>query len=76
MGPERVDVVRISFTPTAALVNGNLQEAELNRLNQRLNWVDSWTNANTAVCINEDSPTVDASFIGSNGYINPTAWPN
>ncbi len=74
MGADRVDVVRISFTPTAALVNGDLQSDEIAILNNRLAWVDRWANASTTVCINEDSPTVDSWFKYSNGTINPTRW--
>jgi hypothetical protein len=74
MGSNRVDVVRISFTPTSALVNGDLHASEITILNNRLNWVNLWANPNTTVCINEDSPTVDPWFKLGNGYIDPARW--
>lgn len=74
MGTDRVDTVRISFTPTAALVNGDLQGPQIAILNNRLNWVNRWANPGTTLYINEDAPTVDASFVGGNGYIDPVAW--
>ena len=74
MGTNRVDVVRISFTPTSALVSGDLQTNEITILTNRLNWVKKWANPATMVCINEDSPTVDSWFKNANGYINPDRW--
>ncbi len=74
MGSNRVDVVRISFTPTSALVGGDLQAYEISILNNRLNWVNLWANPTTTLCINEDSPTVDAWFKLGNGYIDPARW--
>ena len=73
MTEDLVDIVRISFTPTAALVNGVLQSSEQATLAQRLDWVDL-TGNNTVVCINEDSPTVDESFIAADGYVDPVSW--
>ncbi len=73
MGAERVDIVRVSFTPTAALVNGDLQAAEASLLNQRLDFVDL-TGPTTKVCLNEDSPTVDGYFKAGNGTILPERW--
>ena len=74
MGSNRVDVVRMSFTPTAALVGGDLPANEIAILTNRLNWVKKWANSATTVCINEDSPTVDAWFKLGNGYIDPARW--
>jgi hypothetical protein len=68
MGVDQVDVVRLSFTPTSPLVNGDLQTSELATLNQRLSIVDL-LGANTVVVLNDDNPTVDASFKG-----NATNW--
>jgi len=64
MGADQVDVVRLSFTPTSPLVNGDLQTSELNTLNQRLSIVDL-LGPNTVVMLNDDNPTVDASFKGN-----------
>ncbi|MGC3961172.1 MAG: RICIN domain-containing protein [Verrucomicrobiota bacterium] len=74
MGSNRVDVVRISFTPTSALVGGDLQANEITTLTNRLNWVKKWSNPATTVCINEDSPTVDSWFKLGTGYIDPARW--
>ncbi|HEY8935430.1 MAG TPA: RICIN domain-containing protein [Cyclobacteriaceae bacterium] len=65
MGSDRVDVVRSSFTPTAALVNGDLQAAQLSTLNQRLGIINSRLGSNTQVVLNCDHPSVDASFSGN-----------
>jgi len=65
MGADRVDVVRSSFTPTAALVNGDLASAELARLNQRLTIINTRLGSNTQVVLNSDHPSVDASFKGN-----------
>jgi hypothetical protein len=65
MGADRVDVVRSSFTPTAPLVNGDLQATELSRLNQRLSIINTWLGANTKVVLNCDHPTVDPWFVGN-----------
>jgi hypothetical protein len=65
MGADRVDVVRSSFTPTAALVNGDLAATELSRLNQRLTIMNTWLGSNTQVVLNCDHPSVDASFSGN-----------
>jgi hypothetical protein len=65
MGANRVDVVRSSFTPTSALVNGDLQATELSRLNQRLTIINTWLGSNTQVVLNCDHPSVDASFVGN-----------
>ena len=65
MGADRVDVVRSSFTPTSALVNGDLAAAELAKLNQRLALIDS-LGSNTTVVLNCDAdPSVDPSFVGN-----------
>lgn len=64
MGKERVDVIRSSFTPTAPLVNGELQTEELSRLNERLNIIDLCA-PETKVVLNSDHPRVDSWFKGN-----------
>ena len=64
MGTDRVDVVRASFQPTLALVNGDLQTAQITDLNTRLNLIDL-TGSKTKVMLNCDHPSVDASYIGN-----------
>lgn len=65
MGANRVNLVRSSFTPTSALVNGDLAAGELATLNQRINIINTWLGANTKVVLNSDHPNVDASFVGN-----------
>lgn len=69
MGADRVRLVRSSFTPTSALVNGDLAPAELATLNKRINIINTWLAPNTKVVLNDDNPTVDPSFAG-----NATNW--
>jgi len=73
MGSNRVDVVRISFTPTNALVAGELGVAQAYFLTNRLTWVDRWANPATTVCINEDSPTIDPWYYDGS-VVNSTNW--
>jgi hypothetical protein len=64
MGADRVDVVRASFQPTHPLVNGDLQTAQINDLNTRLNLI-SLTGAKTKVVLNCDHPSVHSSYLGN-----------
>ena len=73
MGAERVDVVRISFTPTAALINGQLQSEQYALLNQRLDYVDL-VGPHASVMLNADPPTVDPWFKDSNGNTIASRW--
>lgn len=65
MGADRVRLVRSSFTPTSALINGDLAPAELATLNKRINIINTWLGPNTKVVLNDDNPTVDPSFTGN-----------
>lgn len=73
MGAERVDVVRISFTPTAALVNGQLQSEQYALLNQRLDYVDL-VGPHATVMLNADPPTVDPWFKDASGNTIASRW--
>jgi hypothetical protein len=64
MGSDRVDLVRSSFTPTSALVNGELQATELSRLNERLNII-KLLKPGIKVVLNCDHPNVDPWFSGN-----------
>ncbi|MGI6219500.1 MAG: LamG-like jellyroll fold domain-containing protein [Bacteroidaceae bacterium] len=68
MGPENVDVVRSSFTPTSPLVDNELQADELATLNERLDII-SLLPAETKVVLNCDHPSVSSWFVG-----NPVHW--
>ena len=65
MGKDRVGIVRSSFTPTAPLVNGELQASQLNTLNSRINIIIKWLGQNTQVALNDDNPSVDPWFAGN-----------
>jgi hypothetical protein len=73
MGADRVDVVRVSFTPTAALVNGQLQQEQYALLNQRLDYVDL-VGPHADVMLNADPPTVDPWFKDANGNTIASRW--
>ncbi len=64
MGIDRIGVVRSSFTPTAPLIDGELQAAELKTLNERLRII-KLLGANTKVVLNSDHPSVDPWFAGN-----------
>lgn len=73
-GADKVDVVRISFTGTAPVINGDLQQSDIDILNLRLNWVDAYANPNTVLYINEDTGDLDSWYLLDNGYANPLHW--
>ena len=64
MGSDHVDLVRSLFTPTAPLVNGELQTDELATLNERLHII-SMMGENTQVVLNCDHPSVAPWFAGN-----------
>lgn len=64
MGAERVDLIRSSFTPTAPLVNGQLQATELGRLNERLKII-ALLGRPMDLVLNCDHPSVDPCFKGN-----------
>lgn len=74
MGQPQVDVIRFSFTGDWPLSGGDLGASALVEFNQRLGIVNAYTDAHTALYLNNDSPTYDPSFIGGDGRIEPVAW--
>lgn len=64
MGAERVDIVRASFQPTYPLVNGDLQTAQINDLNLRLNLINL-VGPHAVVMLNCDHPSVDDWYNGN-----------
>ncbi len=64
MGSGNVDIVRASFQPTYPLVNGDLQNSQINDLNTRLNLIDL-TGPDTKIALNCDHPSVDSWYIGN-----------
>jgi len=74
MGSPQVDVVRFSFTGDWPLTNGDLGSSALAEFNSRMAIVNAYTDSHTALYLNNDSPTYDASFIGTDGRIDPASW--
>ncbi len=64
MGIDNVDLIRSSFTPTAALVDGKLPTTELNRLKERLSII-KLTNPETKIVLNCDHPSVHSWYKGN-----------
>jgi len=59
MGKDNVEVVRTSFQPTYELVDGDLQQAQKDTVNQRLNLL-KYCNKDVKLMINCDHPSVDS----------------
>ncbi len=74
MGAPQVDVIRFSFTGDWPLVSGALGTSALAEFNDRMNIVNAYTDSHTALYLNNDTGTYDASFIGADGRIEPVAW--
>ena len=74
MGQPQVDVVRASFTGDWALNNGNLSTSAQNALDNRLNIIDSYTDAHTTLYLNNATGTLDPSFDNGDGGVNPSTW--
>ncbi|NLT03278.1 MAG: T9SS type A sorting domain-containing protein [Bacteroidales bacterium] len=68
MGADNVKVVRASFQPTMPLVNGDLQTAQINDLNNRLRLINM-VGPHTEVMLNCDHPSVDPWYTG-----HPENW--
>ena len=64
MGADRVDIVRASFQPTYPLVNGDLQQQQIDDLNYRL-YLISLVGAHAVVALNCDHPSVDPWYSGN-----------
>ena len=73
MGKPQVDVIRFSFTGDWPLVGGNLGPEALAEFNTRMGLVDTYTESDTALYLNNDSVAVDPSFLGGDG-VNPAVW--
>ena len=65
MGAENVDIMRASFQPTFPLVDGDLQQEQINDLNTRLNLIDL-SGENTVVMLNNDSERDFDAWYGTN----------
>jgi len=70
MGLDQIDIVRASFQPTYALVNGtDLTANQLNDLNHRLNLINTYVGPNTNLALNCDHPFVDTWY-----WDRPDRW--
>ncbi|WP_258098583.1 RICIN domain-containing protein [Marinoscillum pacificum] len=73
MEQQNVDIVRSSFTPTAALINGDLPQAELDIVNQRINIISTWL-GNMPLTLNCDHPSVSDWYKNADGTTNAYRW--
>lgn len=70
MGKDNVSVMRVSFQPTYPLVDGDLQQAQKDTINERIR-ILGFCKDDVKLCINCDHPSVDDSYIQ-----NAEAWAN
>ena len=68
MGTDNIDIVRASFQPTHPLVNGDLQQKQIDSLNIRLNLINL-IGKNVKVALNDDPISVDTWYKD-----NPDRW--
>ncbi len=73
MGADNVDLVRASFQPTHPLVDGDLQQEQIDWLNLRLSFV-ALTGPNTKVALNSDHPSVSSWYKNADGSVNAARW--
>ncbi len=59
VGKDMIDVVRLSFQPTASVEDGTFSDDQTTDLNSRFNIVQSWLNRSVGVYLNCDPVTVD-----------------
>ena len=70
-GKELIDIVRLSFQPTASVESGSFTTAQKNDLDKRVRAIKNWCKADVTYNLNCDHPSVDAWYnegsAGSNG---------
>jgi len=70
-GKDMIDVVRLSFQPTASVVSGEFSTSQLADLDSRISIVKKWCKSDIGYYINDDNPSVDSwyneSAAGSEG---------
>lgn len=62
MGKDNLDIVRTSFQPTYPLVDGDLQQAQKDTINERIR-ILGFCKDDVKLLINCDHPSVDDSYI-------------
>ena len=73
MGADNVDLVRASFQPTHELINGDLQQEQIEWLNFRL-FLVGLTGPNMKVALNSDHPSVSSWYKNADGSVNAARW--
>ncbi|MGY5355618.1 LamG-like jellyroll fold domain-containing protein [Wenyingzhuangia sp. IMCC45467] len=71
MGKDQTDVARVSFQPTHPLVDGDLQQEQIDALNFRLGIVEAYASPDVKIVMNSDAISVDPYFLG-----NAVNWKN
>ncbi|MCB0644750.1 MAG: hypothetical protein KDC44_24060, partial [Phaeodactylibacter sp.] len=66
MGADQVDVARVSYQPTYALIDGDLQQPQIDALGWRLWLLQTFADPNTKVVMNVDAPTIDSDYYVGN----------
>ncbi len=74
MGSDQVDIVRVSYFPTAALVNNDYQGTALESFNWRMTMLDTYAREDTKIALNSNAPTIDPYFTDGNGQIVAARW--
>lgn len=71
MGKDQTDVARVSFQPTHPLIDGDLQQEQIDALNFRLGIVEAYASPDVEIVMNSDAISVDPYFLG-----NAVNWKN
>lgn len=71
MGKDQTDVARVSFQPTHPLIDGDLQQEQIDALNYRLGIVEEFASPDVEIVMNSDAISVDPYFLG-----NAENWKN
>ncbi len=60
VGKDMIDVVRLSFQPSASVEDGEFSSDQIADLNSRVQAVKNWCKSDVGYYINDDNPTVDS----------------
>jgi hypothetical protein len=72
MGKDQVDLVRVSYEPSYPLINGDLQQPQINLLNQRLSYAQAHAKSDAEIVMNVAADQIDTTSY----YGNATNWKN
>ncbi len=64
-GKEMIDVIRLSFQPTASVEDGNFSSEQIADLKSRVQAVKNWCKTDVGFYINDDNPSVDSWYNNS-----------